>query len=166
MLVHIFSDKTTSFFTPAPNHNQVQPNAIDLRLNKVFRFVPDSVFELTEDGKQHRKTVEVRPTDAGIYVLREGAYEISFEGEVTVGPDEAGIVVTRSTLIRNGLLVASGLYDSGYKGPLGAGLHIGGGMARIAKGARIGQFLVWKAESLFEYDGSYGTGKPHDVKYV
>ena len=44
-------------------------------------------------------------------------------------------------------------------------LHVNGGPAKIKKGTRGGQFLMFKAESLSSYDGDYGVGKDHDQKY-
>jgi hypothetical protein len=36
---------------------------------------------------------------------------------------------------------------------------------RVQRGTRIGQYLSFNAEALHKYDGSYGRGKQHDVKY-
>ena len=35
----------------------------------------------------------------------------------------------------------------------------------IEKGSRVGQFLMFEAETLSMYDGDYGIGKEHDKKY-
>ena len=86
--------------------------------------------------------------------------------EIEVGPEEAGFVITRSTLNRNGLFLTSGLYDTGYKGVMAGVLHVNVGLARIKPGTRIGQYLSWKAEALSSYDGDYGVGKAHDEKYT
>jgi deoxycytidine triphosphate deaminase len=44
-------------------------------------------------------------------------------------------------------------------------MHVHCGQFSIQKGTRIGQFLLFKAESLHKYDGSYGLNKEHDKKY-
>jgi deoxycytidine triphosphate deaminase len=87
------------------------------------------------------------------------------ENIINVGEGEAGWVITRSTLNRNGLFITSGLYDSGYHGVMAGVLHVTVGPAKIKKGTRIGQYLSFNAESLKLYDGSYGIGKDHDKKY-
>ena len=87
------------------------------------------------------------------------------EGEITIGPDEAGWVITRSTLNRNGLFITSGLYDSGYQGVMAGALHVNVGDALIAKGTRVAQFLLFKSEALSSYDGDYGTGKADQKMY-
>jgi deoxycytidine triphosphate deaminase len=143
----------------------VQPNAVDLRLDKVFKIKKD-VFEISNDHKKHRGTeYELKPDDKGYFILEQGSYEVVMENIVHVGENEAGWVITRSTLNRNGLFLTSGLYDSGYHGVMAGVLHVGCGLARIKKGTRIGQYLSFDAEALHTYDGDYGVNKEHDKKY-
>ena len=142
----------------------IQPNAVDLRLGKVFK-IQDNVFTIDEDHKAHRGSVEYEVWEDGYYYLYPGSYEVIMKNEIEVGPDEAGFVITRSTLNRNGLFLTSGLYDTGYKGVMAGVLHVNVGLARIKPGTRIGQYLSWKAEALSNYDGDYGKGKEHDQKY-
>ena len=142
-----------------------QPNAIDLRLDKVFK-IKKEVFEISNEHKKHRGTeYEVQPDDYGYFFLEPGDYEVVMENIIQVGENEAGWVITRSTFNRNGLFLTSGLYDSGYHGSMAGVLHVGIAAARIKKGTRIGQYLSFDAESLSTYDGDYGIGKEHDKKY-
>ena len=143
----------------------VQPNAVDLRLGRVFKISTD-LFTIDEDQKIHRGSEEVFPDGTGYYYLGAGKYEVIMENEIEVGPDEAGFVITRSTLNRNGCFLTSGLYDTGYKGVMAGVLHVNCGPMRIKPGTRVGQYLNWKAEALSNYDGDYGTGKEHDTKYT
>jgi deoxycytidine triphosphate deaminase len=94
-----------------------------------------------------------------------GTYEIVMQNIITVGEGEAGWVITRSTLNRNGVFITSGLYDSGYHGVMAGALHVTGGPMRIKSGTRVGQFLLFKSQTLKMYDGDYGIGKKHDEKY-
>ena len=143
----------------------VQPYAVDLRLGRVFKISTD-LFTIDEDQKIHRGSEEVFPDGTGYYYLGAGKYEVIMENEIEVGPDEAGFVITRSTLNRNGCFLTSGLYDTGYKGVMAGVLHVNCGPMRIKPGTRVGQYLNWKAEALSNYDGDYGTGKEHDTKYT
>lgn len=143
----------------------VQPNAVDLRLDKVFKIKKD-VFEISNDHKKHRGTeYELKPDSNGYFILEPGDYEVVMENIVHVGEGEAGWVITRSTLNRNGVFITSGLYDTGYHGVMAGVLHVGIGIARIKKGTRIGQYLSFDSEALHSYDGDYGVGKDHDKKY-
>lgn len=141
-----------------------QPNAVDLRVDKIFN-MGTGVFEISDDHKTHRQgSTPVDLDSEGYYNLEAGDYEVIMENIISVGENEAGWVITRSTLNRNGLFLTSGLYDSGYNGVMAGVLHCNG-PARIQKGTRIGQYLSFEAESLSSYDGDYGIGKQHDEKY-
>ena len=161
---HLASPMTSSHLSIF-NNDQVQPNAIDLKVDQILRIKRDTHFILDEDKKQHRGSDPVHLDSEGYWLLEPGAYEILMEGQVTMGPDEAGWLVTRSTLNRNGIFITSGLYDSGYKGVMAAALHVTSGPAMIRRGTRVGQFLLFKSEALNQYDGDYGTGKADDVLY-
>lgn len=162
-MINIGGGKTTSHLTGIVP-SDVQPNAVDLRLGKVFR-INDGVFTIDEEQKVHRGSTPLDVGDDGYYTLGEGSYEVVMENMIEVGHDEAGFVITRSTLNRNGCFLTSGLYDTGYKGIMAGVLHVNCGPMRIKPGTRIGQYLNWKAEALSEYDGDYGIGKAHDQKY-
>lgn len=142
----------------------VQPNAVDLRLGKVLWIEPN-VFEIDETKKVHRGSIEMLTDEEGYYNLEPGHYEVVMENEIEVGKSEAGWVITRSTLNRNGVFLTSGLYDTGYHGVMAAVMHVTVGPMRIKKGTRIGQYVCFDAESLSSYNGDYGKGKAHDEKY-
>lgn len=160
---HIMGTTSLSTLTNV-QEGDVQPNAVDLRLGKVFQ-INTNTFEISNEHKIHRGSVEVLPRNDGYYSLVPGAYEVVMENIIHVGDGEAGWVITRSTLNRNGCFLTSGLYDSGYHGAMAGVLHVTRGLARIKQGTRIGQYLSFNAEALHKYDGDYGLGKAHDQKY-
>lgn len=162
MMIHLASPNSKSSLSKF-NDDQVQPNAIDLRVDKIFQSY-SQVFVISEEEKSHRETREIKPTDDW-WRLEVGSYEIIMQGIVTLADDEAGWVITRSSLNRNGCFITSGLYDSGYSGVMAGVLHVNNGPVRIKRGTRVGQFLLFKAEALNQYDGDYGSGKQHDEKY-
>lgn len=163
-MIHILGQYSNSKLTGVHDGDS-QPNAIDLRLGKVFVMNIER-FELSEGFKKHRGTTEIHPDANGWYHLAEGTYEVVMENIVTVGADEAGWVITRSTLNRNGVFITSGLYDSGYNGVMAGAMHVRGGPVKIQKGTRVAQFLLFKAEALTLYNGSYGLNSDHDKKYT
>ena len=162
---HILGPNSRSTLTNVREGDQ-QPNAVDLRLDKVFK-IKNELFEISNEYKKHRGTeYEIKPDPAGYFFLEPGSYEVVMENIISVGEGEAGWVVVRSTLNRNGLFLTSGLYDAGYNGIIAGVLHVTIGSARIKKGTRIGQYISFDAETLSMYDGDYGLGKTHDAKYV
>lgn len=167
-MIHIAAQDTQSNLTNV-ELSDIQPNAVDLRVEKIFRMDLNKTFTIGEENgkevKQHRGSTELYPDEEGYWYLNPGSYEIVMENIIHVGPDEAGWVITRSTLNRNGLFITSGLYDSGYHGVMAGALHVTA-PAKIKKGTRVGQFLLFKSQSLKKYDGDYGIGKAHDQKYT
>ena len=136
------------------DHSMVQPNAVDLRIGKVFQAVPVSRFSLTDEVKGHLQKKEILPDDSGWFHLLPGYYEVEFQHKVAIGESEAGIVVGRSTLMRNGVTFYSCLYDSGYHGKMVAGMEVRYSFD-FPVGTRVAQFLAVEAESLKLYNGSY-----------
>lgn len=161
---HIMGPNSGSTLTNV-QEDDIQPNACDLRLARIFRINPRVTFTISEDVKTHRGSVEVIPHQGGWFHLDEGHYEIVMQNIITVGPNEAGWVITRSTLVRNGVFITGGLYDSGYEGVMGAVMNVTIGPIRIQVGTRVGQYISFAAESLKLYNGSYGLNSEHDQKY-
>jgi len=141
-----------------------QPNAVDIRLDKVFLIRP-KVFIIDEEQKVHRGSAEISPDDLGYFFLPVGTYAFVAENTIHVGENEAGWVIPRSTLNRNGVFITSGLYDSSYKGLMAGALHVTSGPMKIKRGTRIGQYISFAAEALHGYNGSYGFGTADDVNY-
>lgn len=162
MMIHVHGESKTSLTNV--RSEDVQPNAIDLRLDKVFR-IKSHDFELTNEKKSHRGTDELLSDEDGFWNLPPGSYEIVMENIVHVADGEAGWVITRSTLNRNGVFITSGLYDSGYHGVMAGVMHVTCGNFKVKKGTRVGQYICVKAEALHRYDGDYGINKEHDKKY-
>ena len=162
-MINIGGDNKSSL--TAIQAGDVQPNAVDLRVGKIFT-VTSNTFTIDEDQKQHRGSEPVDVDVDGYYNLGPGHYEVIMENEISVGDGEAGFVITRSTLNRNGVFLTSGLYDTGYAGVMAGVMHVNCGPMKIKPGTRIGQYLSWEAESLSSYDGDYGHGKDHDKKYT
>lgn len=167
MMLHIMDPNNKSSLTNVRDED-IQPNAVDLRVDKIFKITED-VFILSDpqNKKVHRRTHEVKTLyDTNWWRLYPGTYEIVMENIINVGPDEAGWVITRSTLNRNGCFITSGLYDSGYHGVMAGALHVTNGPVEIERGTRVGQFLLFKAQALSKYEGSYGLNSEHDKKYT
>ena len=162
-MLNIGSDRSTSSLTGVIE-GDVQPNAVDLRLGKVYS-ITTNTFTIDETQKVHRGSTALEVGEDGYYTLEPGHYEVLMDNLIEVGEGESGFVITRSTLNRNGVFLTSGLYDSGYKGVMAGVMHVNVGLMRIKPGTRIGQYLCFESESLSSYDGDYGLGKAHDKKY-
>jgi len=161
---HILSPLVPKNLLTNVQEGDSQPNAVDLRVQDIFA-LKNERFKLEGDKKTHRGSEKINVDEYGCWNLYPGVYEIIMENIVTIPEGYAGWVITRSTLNRNGLHITSGLYDSGYNGVMAGLLHVAHGPATIQRGSRVGQFLMFDAETLSTYDGDYGIGKEHDAKY-
>lgn len=144
-----------------------QPNAVDIAVDSVYK-ICNTEFTLTKDNsKEHRKTQKLEPDHEGFWVLGPGSYEIITSADVSVANRECGFVITRSTLVRNGCFVFSGIYDSGFNGKIGCSMLVTTGVFKIQKGARIAQFyLITSRKADTVYKGSYGASSEFDsVRY-
>lgn len=162
-MINIATDSSKSTITNIVE-DHIQPNAYDVRLAKVFR-IADEPFIITEEGKEHRGGDEVKVGEDGFLRLRPGYYDVLFDHKVEIAEGEAGYLIQRSTLNRNGCFVTSGLYDSGFKGYVAGCLHVTTGMMITKPGTRLAQFILTEADTGHAYDGSYGIGKFDEKKY-
>ena len=136
----------------------IQPNALDFTIDSLYT-VAENVFKITaDDQKQHRGVSSVPLTD-GHWTLYRGVYDMASEMYVEVPEGHAAQLVTRSSFVRNGLYILSGLYDSGFKGPIGCVLHNRCGEAWIEPGTRIGQIIFVDSQTAKQYAGGYSTNE-------
>ena len=145
-----------SVFEMKEDSRVIQPNAFDFKIDKVFKFLTNT-FELNaNDSKIHRKQEEIRPDKNGYWYLTSGVYGVLTNVECKISEGEAGFLIPRSSLNRNGIFLMSGLYDSGFQNTVGCTLYVESPcFFKVQRGSRIGQFLLFKAETLNMYNGSY-----------
>lgn len=141
----------------------IQPNAIDITLDYVYRFNSMSTFTLSETKKEMRELFFVSS------IIRDGEYYFPITGNMDALSDfkidlPDGIsaeLIIRSTLNRNEIFITSGLCDSGFSGNIGCVIRNQGPTAYIAPKTRIGQIKFMKSDSCKLYDGSYNNLEGH-----
>lgn len=148
------------------DEDMIQMHALDIRVDKIYRI--SSSFLVPAEGKtlpSDKREVELftEPNvqgDRDWFFLTPGVYSFDAFQSVEMAEGEAGWLVPRSSLTRNGVDVRSALYDAGYKGGVNGIIvvHNQSG-CQIEKGARIAQFVIVKAETAKLYDGQYQGGK-------
>lgn len=157
MFVH-----SSKFLTPCPEDNQLQPNATDITIDRLFKIDSESTFYLSKNSKQSKETHEITPViddrSNVSWVLEPGQYEFESMYFCEIPAQTVGWLIGRSTLNRSGIFVASGLYDSGFKGHVGGTIYCFG-PALIEQGTRIAQLVTCTAESINLYQGQYQYGK-------
>lgn len=145
---------------------QIQPNAVDFTVDQIQEFESFYVNETPSfyvgESKKSMRRQQVLPTSFldgkevwGLAAYTE--YDVVSDVYVEVPEGYAALLVLRSTFVRNGCWLASGLYDSGFKGNIGAVLHIGSAAAIIEKGTRLGQIIFVESGTAKLYAGGYNT---------
>lgn len=148
--------------------SDIQPNGIDIRINKLYR-VPNSMAYLLEDKRYIPPAEEITPWEhhpeefRNCFYLHPGSvFEFETELKVKVPDNYIGIIHQRSTLSRAGVLVTSGIYDSGYEGLIAGQLHSWTPLY-LERGVRIAQFILLPATSRGRYSGIYQNKTTSDV---
>jgi dUTP pyrophosphatase len=150
-------------FPGAPDHAvQLQPAGFDLSAAAVARFGGTGELDFANLKRRLPELeelpwqVDARESDPRGLLLEAGAYLVTYNEEISVPPDCAGIVLPRSSLMRCGAVLHSALWDPGYRGR-GQGLLTVYSPLFLHKDARIGQFVLLALETAAQqlYSGRY-----------
>jgi len=139
---------------PADSGKQSQPAGYDVTVNKILAYSKDR-YTLGIAKGENSDLVPV-PLGGKYFELTEGAYFVELNEITTIPKDAIGILLPRSTLLRNGLDVRTALFDPGYSGQPKIML-VCHRPARIERFARVGQLIIIKSDAEFssQYSGRY-----------
>lgn len=137
----------------------IQQNGIDLRVCIVreydtgvarFAFKPNGDESILHGSKN---TLIHNP----LKLIRGCAYELVFHLKLKEPLPEGvcAMIIGRSSFNRNGILIRSSLYDSGYIGELGATLY-SFRRIEVERYFRMAQVVFISADTAKMYDGQYG----------
>ena len=135
---------------------QVQPNGVDLTVVAIEE--PIDAGRIGIDGKAIGDRQPVTPTEVTdeteIYYLPPGGYIVRYGETVSIPGGHVGFVYPRSSLLRNGCMLHTAVWDAGYSGQ-GAGLLTVHHDVELERGARIGQLVLATGAHEDTYDGDY-----------
>lgn len=137
---------------------QVQPNGVDLRLGAVLEWTGSG--RITRSGKTvgDREPLATVPLDGDpdrqAYRLDPGGYVLEYAEPVTIPDGHVGFVLPRSSLMRNGAMLNTAVWDAGYSGR-GEGLLQVHNPLTLEEGARVAQLVLATADHEDRYDGAY-----------
>ncbi len=152
------------WITGIRDEKQMQPNAVDITADRLFKLNNQNVFTFSSEGKTHRNRTEI--TNPDVWTLEPGVYDVVSDCYVKMTQGIAGYLITRSTLNRNGVFIQSGLYDSGYKGPVQCILYNLFGITVLEPGLAVAQFVFVDAPSGHTYAGGYNTEEGQLPDYI
>ncbi|HCA66715.1 MAG: dCTP deaminase [Candidatus Jacksonbacteria bacterium RIFOXYA2_FULL_44_7] len=143
-------------FTPRLDQYQVQPNSIDLRLGTMFYISKNSEYNekgrvaLTvdymdyENKKENFKLLNIKPGQYLEILPSEFVIASTYE-KIAIKSDKLmAVMYARSTIIRRGLIIESGIIDVGYSGYLMIPIvnNTNGQIIRLYPGERICQLVI------------------------
>lgn len=151
---------------------QLQPAGIDLTVDNISRFATRNYLKPCREGcvdfdnskREIPKTlklgyyttfyVDSYGNTKRFYFIKPGSYKIEFNEKINLPKNIVGIGRTRSTLLRCGATISSGVWDPGYSGH-GQVLLTVGAPLKIYKNARVFQLQFMRCNSTEKYDGIY-----------
>lgn len=134
--------------------SQIQPNGVDLTLDAIFE--PIGRGRIGQEGKTIADRRELTPdsSNGSEYHLDTGGYIVRYGEQVSIPTDHIGFIYPRSSLMRNGTMVNTAVWDAGYEGR-GEGLLEVNQPITLESGARIAQLVLADADHDATYDGAY-----------
>lgn len=132
---------------------QVQPAGVDLTLERIEVLVEEG--EISVEPR-FSKGLNILP-NKGFYELPQGSYRVTYHEIVNIPAGYLGLLLPRSSLLRNGATIYTAVWDPGYRGR-GMGLMVVFNRQgiRIAEEARVAQLILLSMEDSSElYRGRF-----------
>lgn len=142
---------------------QLTPNGFDLTAGNIFEFVGSGALDFSNSERVIPAEKEVKlkkksPKDKyGWWNLKSGAYKIKTNETFNLPRDLMAFAFSRSSLLRMGLFVQTGVWDAGFQGKAEFLLVVGNSKgAQIKQNARITQLIFQKINKAEKgYSGIY-----------
>jgi deoxycytidine triphosphate deaminase len=134
----------------------------DLTLKEVKRIIGGIV---TSDRTIVKDYINIPVQDkAGrfLFVLEPGSYSLTFEQGVKLPSGKTAFIRHRSSILRCGAIITSGVYDPGFEVDEMGAVLIATEQITIEKGARVAQIIIFDNNEADAYDGQWQGNK--DVK--
>ena len=151
---------------------QKQQAGFDLTLESVFQFSSQGAVDFDNSERKIASCNKIEYDQAGWARLGKGVYKITLNEKFKMPPDAAGFCLTRTTMLRNGAYLVSGLWDPGFEGKVEMLLVVENPFGiSLKEYARVGQIFFIRMEDAAEslYSGIYKNledkgGASHAIK--
>ena len=136
---------------------QLQPSGFDLSLGEVQGYAGEGRVDFSNQERIIAKTEHISHDSEGWFTLESGCYLIVYNEIVKMPLNLMAIARTRSTLLRNGVVVETAVWDPGYQGRSSSLLvvHNPRGI-KLKKNARVAQLIFFPINEVERgYSGAY-----------
>ena len=137
-------------------NTQLQPNGVDLTVKTVEKIAGDGSIDFSNEDRKISTTVKQDFDDDWLF-LAPGPYKIIFNEIVHLPKDIMAIGAPRTSLIRCGVTVETGIWDAGYEGRSESLLVVfNEAGVRIKKNARVLQLVFIRLSKKIAAGEAYG----------
>ena len=127
----------------------------DLTLKEVKQSIGGTVFSDKTEVLPYLEVPTFDKEGRTVYTLSPGSYSLTFEQGVKLPSGKTAFIRHRSSILRCGAIITSGVYDpSFYVDEMGAVL-IATQPITIEKGARVAQIIVFDNNDAEAYNGQW-----------
>jgi dUTP pyrophosphatase len=137
----------------------IAQHGVDLNLIQVQRIVNGRVGRIPVNGKTILVDYEDVPVIDGIWALKTGMYNIVFEQGCNIPPMAMLLIRQRSSLLRNGIIIHSSVFDAGFKTENIGTMMVVNHPIVIEEGARVAQIYEHQCFAIDEKDLYGAEGK-------
>ena len=114
---------------------------------------------VTKDKTVVLPSTEVRPKKVGEQLLYElqpnTSYSLTFEQGIKLPNNVAAQIVHRSSVVRCGAIIISGVYDPGFETEFMGAILITSCKLTLEQGARVAQIIMHETHKADKYDGQW-----------
>lgn len=137
---------------------QIQPNGIDLTLGEVYAVLGSGTIHKGSVDRPPRE--RQLPNQEGYFrLIKDQMYDVVCNEGCKIPDGMVAKIEPRSSLVRSGALIQSGLYDSGYECDKIGFFLFAHKNVTLEQNARVVQIIFYEADSYEEYSGQYQDGK-------
>lgn len=136
---------------------QLQPSGFDLSLEAIQTMESGGAVDFSNKERVIAETKSLEPDSEGWYDLDEGCYKLIYNEVVKMPLNVVALARTRSTLLRNGALIGTAVWDPGYQGRSSSLLIVHNPMGiKLKKDARVAQLIFYTTDEVSKgYSGVY-----------
>ncbi len=134
----------------------------DLTLKEVKQIMGGTVFSDKTEVLPYLEVPTFTKDGKIVYNLSPGSYSLTFEQGVKLPSNKTAFIRHRSSILRCGGIITSGIYDPGFEVDEMGGVLIATQPITIEKGARVAQIIIFDNFDAELYAGQWQGNK--DVK--
>jgi len=131
----------------------------DLTLKEVKQIIGGTVFSDKTEVLPYLEVPTFTKEGKTVYTLSAGSYSLTFEQGVKLPSNKTAFIRHRSSILRCGAIITSGVYDPGFEVDEMGAVLIATQPITIEVGARVAQIIIFDNSEAELYDGQWMGNK-------